>query len=172
MSVEVARRIVLLRHAKADWPEVADHERPLTERGRQDAHLAGRWLAGAGVRPELTLCSTAVRARDTWKLCATELPHRPRTSYEERLYESSPGEVIAVLNELDDAVRDVLVVGHNPTLHGLADVLAGTAEGDTRARLHATGFPTAAQAVLSLTGDWKSVEPGVAHLATFWTPHP
>lgn len=171
MSVEVVRRIVLLRHAKADWPDVADHDRPLAERGRQDALTAGRWLAGTGVTPELTLCSTAVRARDTWKLCASELPRRPRTHYESRLYEATPGGVIAVLNEVADAVRDVLVVGHNPTLHGLADVLAGTAEGDALNRLHSTGFPTAAQAVLTLTGDWKSVEPGVARLVTFWTPH-
>ncbi|RMI35933.1 SixA phosphatase family protein [Streptomyces triticirhizae] len=171
MSVEVVRRIVLLRHAKADWPDVADHDRPLAERGRQDALLAGRWLAGAGVTPELTLCSTAVRARDTWKLCASVLPRRPRTTYESRLYEATPGEVIAVLNEVDDAVRDLLVVGHNPTLHALADLLAGTSEGDTRARLRATGFPTAAQAVLTLTGGWKSLEPGAARLVTLWTPH-
>ncbi|SOD58165.1 phosphohistidine phosphatase [Streptomyces zhaozhouensis] len=171
MSVEVVRRIVLLRHAKADWPDVADHDRPLAERGRQDAAVAGRRLAGSGVTPELTLCSTAVRARDTWKLCAAELPRRPRTTYESRLYEATPGQVIAVLNEVDDAVRDLLVVGHNPTLHTLADLLAGTAEGDTLARVHASGFPTASQAVLTLAGGWKSLEPGAATLTDFWTPH-
>ncbi|WP_062210959.1 histidine phosphatase family protein [Streptomyces sp. NBRC 109706] len=171
MSVKAARRIVLLRHAKADWPEVADHDRPLAERGRHDARTAGLWLADAGITPDLTLCSTAVRARETWKLFASELTSRPRTAYDDRLYEASPGEVIAVLNEVDDAVGDLLVVGHNPTTHALADLLAGTAEGDTRARMHASGYPTSAQAVLTLTGPWKSVEPGVARLTAFWTPH-
>lgn len=170
MSVEVPRRIVLLRHAKADWPDVADHDRPLAERGRKDAPRAGRWLAGAGVTPELTLCSTAVRARETWKLCAPELPRRPRTSYDERLYEASLGELIAVVNGVDEGIRDLMLVGHNPGIHALADALAGTAEGDTRHRMNTRGFPTAAIAVLSLTGDWKSVEHGVAHLAAFWTP--
>ncbi|RKN42480.1 SixA phosphatase family protein [Streptomyces hoynatensis] len=171
MSVEVPRRIVLLRHAKADWPEVSDHDRPLAERGRKDAPLAGRWLAGAGVTPELTLCSTAVRTRETWKLCAPELPRRPKTSYDERLYDATLGELIAVVNGVDEEVRDLMLVGHNPGMHALADALAGTAEGDTLARMNTRGFPTSAVAVLSLTGSWKTVEHGVAHLAAFWTPH-
>ncbi|WP_052851657.1 SixA phosphatase family protein [Streptomyces avicenniae] len=171
MSLDSPRRIVLLRHAKADWPEVPDHDRPLAERGRKDAPLAGRWLAGAGIRPELTVCSTAVRARETWKLFAPELPERPRTSYDERLYDASVGELIAVLNGLDDAVRDVLLVGHNPGVHGLADGLAGEAEGDALARMNRSGYPTCGLAVLTFPGDWKSVELGVAHLAAFWSPH-
>ncbi|MGO4754098.1 histidine phosphatase family protein, partial [Streptomyces sp. 2MCAF27] len=114
MSVDVPRRIVLLRHAKADWPQVSDHERPLAERGRQDAPLAGHWLVEAGIAPELTLCSTAVRTRETWKLVVHELPQRPKTVYEERLYEASLGELLALLNETPDDVSELLVVGHNP----------------------------------------------------------
>ncbi|MGK5533045.1 SixA phosphatase family protein [Streptomyces sp. URMC 129] len=171
MSVEVPRRIVLLRHAKADWPQVSDHDRPLAERGRKDAPVAGRWLAGAGITPELTLCSTATRARETWKLCAPELPRRPKTVYDERLYEASVGELIAVINGVDDEVRDLMLVGHNPAVHGLADALAGRAEGDALARMNRLGYPTSAIAVLSLTGTWKSVEHGVATLVAFWTPY-
>ncbi|MDT0444801.1 SixA phosphatase family protein [Streptomyces johnsoniae] len=171
MSVDVPRRIILLRHAKADWPQVSDHDRPLAERGRKDAPVAGRWLAGAGVHPELTLCSTAVRARETWKLCAAELPERPRTVYDERLYEASLGELIAVINETDDQVTDLMLVGHNPSIHALADALAGESEGDTRPRMNRGGFPTAALAVLSLNGDWKSAEHGAARLVAYWTPH-
>ncbi|WP_129838878.1 histidine phosphatase family protein [Streptomyces sp. RFCAC02] len=170
MSAEVPRRIVLLRHAKADWPQVSDHDRPLADRGRKDAPAAGRWLAGAGVHPGLTLCSTAVRARETWKLCAPELPERPRTSYDERLYEASVGELIAVVNGVDDAVRDLMLVGHNPGIHGLADALAGEADGDTRARMNRGGYPTCGTAVLTFTGGWKSVEHNVARLVAFWTP--
>jgi phosphohistidine phosphatase len=173
MSVDVPRRIVLLRHAKADWPQgVADHDRPLAERGRKDAPVAGRWLAGAGVHPDLTLCSTAVRCRETWKLFVAELPERPKTAYDERLYEASVGELIAVVNDVDDDVADLLLVGHNPGIHGLADNLAGEAEGDLLARMNRGGFPTSALAVLTFTGSWKSVEPGVARLVAYWTPAP
>ncbi|HET6633552.1 MAG TPA: histidine phosphatase family protein [Streptomyces sp.] len=170
MSAEVPRSIVLLRHAKADWPEVADHERPLAEQGRRDAPAVGEWLTAQGHSPQLALCSTATRTRETWKLVAHHLPERPRTVYEERIYEASPGEIIALLNDVDDEVRDVLVVGHNPGMENLAGTLAGQSDGDALAGLSRSGFPTAAVAVLRFNGSWKSVEPGVGTLTDFWAP--
>ncbi|MEW1700859.1 SixA phosphatase family protein [Streptomyces sp. NPDC093249] len=171
MSVDTPRRIALLRHAKADWNQESDHERPLAERGRADAPLVGRKLAGTGIGFDLALCSTALRTRETWKLAVQALPERPRTVYEERLYEASLGELIALLNEVPDEVSDLLVIGHNPGMHALADALAGEAEGDALARMNRSGFPTSALAVLTFDGSWKSVEHGVGRLAEFWTPH-
>ncbi|MBD0709912.1 MULTISPECIES: SixA phosphatase family protein [unclassified Streptomyces] len=171
MSVDTPRRIVLLRHAKADWNQESDHERPLAERGRADAPLVGRKLAGTGVGFDLALCSTALRTRETWKLAVPALSERPRTVYEERLYEASLGELIALLNEVSDEVSDLLVIGHNPGMHALADALTGEAEGDLLARMNRSGFPTAALAVLTFNGSWKSVEHGVGCLVDFWTPH-
>ncbi|MGW3416881.1 SixA phosphatase family protein [Streptomyces phaeochromogenes] len=170
MSVAEPRRIVLFRHAKADWPEVSDHERPLAERGRKDAAVAGRRLADTGIPFDLALCSTATRTRETWKLAVHELPHRPKTVYEERLYEVSPGELIAVLNETPDDVQNALLIGHNPGVQGLADILAGQSEGDAQERMSRLGFPTAAFAVLSFSGSWKALEPGVATLLDYWAP--
>ncbi|MFF4605705.1 SixA phosphatase family protein [Streptomyces sp. NPDC001339] len=171
MSVDTPRRIVLLRHAKAEWSDTSDHDRPLADRGRKDAPVAGRWLAGAGIIPDLTLCSTSVRTRETWKLVVSELPQRPRTVYDERLYEASLGELIALLNETSDDVNDLMLVGHNPGVHALADALAGEADGDLLSRMNRSGFPTAAMAVLTFGGSWKSVEHGVGRLAAFWAPH-
>jgi phosphohistidine phosphatase len=171
MSVDTPRRIVLLRHAKADWPQVSDHERPLADRGRADAPVAGRKLADTGITFDLALCSTAARTRETWKLAVQELPHRPRTVYEERLYEASPGELIALLNEVSDEVRNLLVIGHNPGMHALSDALAGSAEGDALARMSRGGFPTSAFSVLGFSGSWKSVEHGVGTLLDYWAPH-
>jgi phosphohistidine phosphatase len=170
MSVAEPRRIVLFRHAKADWPDVLDHERPLAERGRKDAAVAGRKLADSGIPFDLAVCSTAARTRETWKLAVHELPHRPKTVYEERLYNASPGELIAVLNETPDDVRSALLIGHNPGVHGLADILAGQAEGDAQERMSRREFPTAGFAVFSFTGSWKSLEPGSATLQDFWGP--
>ncbi|MEG8280078.1 SixA phosphatase family protein [Streptomyces sp. AHA2] len=170
MSVAEPRRIVLFRHAKADWPQVTDHERPLADRGRMDAAEAGRRLVDTGLSFDLALCSTAVRTRETWKLAVQEFPQRPKTVYEERIYEASPGELIAVLNETPDDVRTLLMVGHNPGIQGLAEVLAGSAEGDARERMTRRGFPAAAFAVLSFSGPWKSLEPGVATLGDYWAP--
>ncbi|MEU7055434.1 histidine phosphatase family protein [Streptomyces sp. NPDC046197] len=170
MSVAEPRRIVLFRHAKADWPQVNDHERPLAERGRMDAAVAGRKLADTGVHFDLALCSTAVRTRETWKLAVHELPHRPKTVYEERIYEASPGELISVLNETPDDVQSLVMIGHNPGIQGLAEVLSGSAEEEARERMSRRGFPAAAFAVLSFDGSWKGLEPGVATLTDYWAP--
>ncbi|MDI9887962.1 MULTISPECIES: SixA phosphatase family protein [Streptomyces] len=171
MSADTPRRIVLLRHAKADWPQVSDHERPLADRGRTDAPVAGRKLADTGIPFDLALCSTATRTRETWKLAVQELPERPRTVYEERLYEASLGDLLALLNETPDEVTDLLLIGHNPGMHALADALAGKAEGDTLQRMSRGGFPTAAFAVVGFSGSWKSVEHGVGTLIDYWAPH-
>ncbi|MFI0091959.1 SixA phosphatase family protein [Streptomyces bobili] len=170
MSVAEPRTIVLFRHAKADWPQVTDHERPLADRGRQDAAVAGRKLTDSGIAVDLALCSTATRTRETWKLAVHELPHRPKTVYEERIYEASPGELIALLNEVPDEVRNLVLVGHNPGIEGLAEVLSGTAEEDARERMTRRGFPAAAFAVLTFDGSWKSLEPGRAALVDYWAP--
>ncbi|MFG2298127.1 SixA phosphatase family protein [Streptomyces sp. NPDC048603] len=170
MSADTPRRIVLLRHAKADWPQVADHDRPLADRGRQEAAAVGLKLAELDIDFDLALCSTATRTRETWKIAAQHLSHRPKTVHEERLYEASLGELIALLNETPEEVSDLLVIGHNPGMHALADALAGRAEGDTLQRLTLRGFPPASLAVLAFTGSWKSVEHGVGTLAGFWTP--
>ncbi|MFE7431189.1 SixA phosphatase family protein [Streptomyces sp. NPDC014735] len=171
MSVDTPRRIVLLRHAKAEWSQDSDHERPLAERGRRDAPVAGRKLVDSGINLDLALCSTAARTRETWKLAVHEMPRRPRTVYEERLYEASPGELIALINETPDDVRDLLLIGHNPGMHAVADALSASAEGDALARMHRGGFPTAAFAVVAFSGSWKGVEHGVGRLVEYWTPN-
>jgi len=170
MSVAEPRRIALFRHAKADWPQVSDHERPLAERGRKDAAVAGRRLADSALTFDLALCSTATRTRETWKLAVHELAHRPRTVYEERIYEASPGELIALLNEVPDEAGTVILIGHNPGVHGLAEILSGSADEEARARMNSRGFPAAAFALLSFEGPWKSLEPGVGTLTDYWAP--
>ncbi|MFF8774637.1 SixA phosphatase family protein [Kitasatospora sp. NPDC015120] len=173
MSADTPRRIIVLRHAKADWPDgVDDHERPLADRGRHQAPEAGRWLADSGINPDYVLCSDALRTRETWKLAAHELPKRSRrTVYDGRVYEATPGAIIAVLQETPEEYADLVLVGHNPGVLGLTQVLAGD-EGDRDAleRLRLGGFPTAAIAVLSFSGSWKGVEPGVAELVSYFTP--
>jgi phosphohistidine phosphatase len=171
MSVDTSRRIIVLRHAKADWPSVPDQERPLADRGRRDAPHTGRWLHGTGLVPELALCSPSVRTRETWKLVAHELPSRPRTIYDDRLYEASPGELISVVRESPEEVSTLLLIGHNPGVQGLTEVLAGEAEAEALARLRQTGFPAAAVAIVEFPATpWKSLEPGMGRLTTFYTP--
>ena len=73
VTEEVGRKLVLLRHAKSEWPDLADHDRPLAKRGRRDAPVVGRWLGASGYAPDAVVCSTARRARETWELVSTGL---------------------------------------------------------------------------------------------------
>jgi phosphohistidine phosphatase len=172
MSVAVSpRRIVLLRHAKADWPSVPDHERPLAERGHQEASIAGRRLVDLGITLDLAIVSSAVRTRETWKFVAHELSQRPRTVYEDRLYDATLGDLLALLTETPEEVDNLLLVGHNPGMHALADALSGEADDDHLTRLNRGGFPTAAVAVITFSGPWKTVEHGVGRLTDYWAPH-
>ena len=69
------KRLWLLRHLKSSWdePGLADHDRPLAPRGRKAGKRIRQWAADHDVRPDLVLCSTAVRARATLDLVAPAL---------------------------------------------------------------------------------------------------
>lgn len=166
---DAALRLVLLRHAKSDWPDVADHERPLAKRGRRDAPMVGRWLGASGYLPDAVICSTALRARQTWELVSSGLAAvvpgaSPAVRYEPRVYEATVLGLLMLVREFDTAWRTAAIVGHNP---GLAELIVGLASPDS-AQPHA--FPTAAVAVLGLPGPWAEVAPGEARLLAFTIP--
>ena len=82
------KRLHLLRHAKSSWeaPVAADIDRPLAPRGRRASADLARWLAASDVRPDLALCSTAVRARETLDAVLGAFPDRPDVVYDDALY--------------------------------------------------------------------------------------
>jgi phosphohistidine phosphatase len=86
------------------------------------------------------------------------------------VYDASPGELIAVLNEVPDDAQDVILIGHNPSVHGVTEILTGSSESDARDRMNRRGFPAAAFAVMTFEGSWKSLEPGAATLVDYWAP--
>jgi phosphohistidine phosphatase len=153
--------LIVMRHAKAgELPGGPDFDRPLRPRGRRDSAAAGRWLAGHGFRPDLVLCSAAERTRQTWEHLSAELGGSPAFSAERRLYQAGAGDVAEVVREAPETAATVLYIGHNPAAAGLVALLTG-AEPD---------FPTAAIAVVQLTGAWASLAPGMGDLVASWTP--
>ena len=148
-----ASRLILVRHAKSDYPcGVDDHDRPLNERGRRDAPAVGRWLAeqitwSEGDEP-VALVSTATRAQLTWGLASAELGDRWQevpVIGEARIYEAPVSALLDVVREAGRKSRLVVLVGHNPGLAGLVLYLAA----DDALRREATAkFPTSAIAVL------------------------
>jgi len=159
------RRLVVLRHAKSAWPEgVPDHRRPLAPRGRRDAPAAGRALVEADFLPDLALCSTAVRARQTWDLASAQWGTPPPVRHDERLYGADAAELLDVVHEVPAEVETLLLVGHNPGLEELVLGLAGDGLDDALERVHVK-FPTAAIAVLTWRGTgWEALLPGTALL--------
>ncbi|MFE0798937.1 SixA phosphatase family protein [Streptomyces sp. NPDC058812] len=165
------RRLVVLRHAKSARPAgVADHDRPLAGRGRRDAPAAGRTLAQAGRLPDLALCSTALRARQTWELASAQWGTPPSVHYEARLYAAGVPELLEVVREVPADIETLLLVGHNPGLEELVLALAGDALDDTLDRVRAK-YPTSAIAVLDWHGTtWRALAPGAALLTAMTVP--
>jgi phosphohistidine phosphatase len=164
-----AGALLLMRHAKSAWPDVPDHERPLARRGRRDAPAMGHWLRTAGYQPDLVLCSTARRARQTWKLARTALGADPPAIFDRRIYEASAEQVLDVIRTASPAARTLVVVGHDPGIPGLALALAAEAPRALPDRMRAK-FPTGAVAVFTCRGSWDQLGPELARLACFVTP--
>ncbi|MFD3328443.1 SixA phosphatase family protein [Streptomyces sp. NPDC058701] len=163
--------LLLVRHAKAvPKGTVEDFDRPLSDRGRADASQAGRWLAESPFHAELALCSPARRTRQTWQLAEPALRSgRPPTIYDERLYDATPNELVAVLEERGPGHGSVVMVGHNSGIHELAAALCGEGPQEELDRLRAR-FPTAGVVAVYLPDGWGSVAPGRGSLAAFWVP--
>jgi len=158
---------MLLRHAKSDWPDMPDRDRPLAKRGRRDAPVVGRWLREHGYLPDAVVCSAARRTRQTWELMAKELGGSPAVTFEPRAYAASAVTLLHLVRELPVASRAALLIGHNPGIEELADSLTGPPDGHGPPAL---GFPTAAVAVLEFTGAWADLAPGGARLLVHTTP--
>jgi phosphohistidine phosphatase len=166
----VKRRLVVLRHAKSDWPAgVADHDRPLGRRGVRDSAAAGRWLVEHHDTPELVWCSTALRTRQTWEHVGAALAGTCEVNFEDRVYDASVDDLVQVLRQTPKKTGRVLLVGHNPGVQDLVLALADRASGDARA-LAETKFPTSGLAVLDLDGEWGDLGQGHANLTAFVVP--
>jgi phosphohistidine phosphatase len=168
----------LLRHAKSSWdePGLDDYDRPLAKRGQKAAPEIGAELAAMGLRPDLVLCSGAVRARQTLSLVLSKLgPPPPEVAYDDKIYMATPAALIARLRKVAagpraEVPRHVMIVGHNPGLEELALLLVGSGAADDRARM-AEKFPTAAVAVIAFNAEsWARIGPGAGRLEHFITP--
>jgi phosphohistidine phosphatase len=160
----------LLRHAKSSWKDTAieDHERPLSKRGRKIAKTIGAYLRREKIKPDLVVCSSAVRATET--LAPIRRKAKPRkVVLEDRIYEAPQQKLWKRIRALPEKAESVLLIGHNPALQEFALRLADT---DSRARFPTLDakFPTGAMATFRFDGAWKELRPNGAALSAFTTP--
>jgi phosphohistidine phosphatase len=156
------RRLVLVRHSKTEQGE-PDLARALTERGRRDARAIGRWLADNDITPDLAVVSPSVRTRQTWQVAAAELTVAPPSTEDPRIYDNTVQDVLAVARSAGDSVGSLVLVGHNPSMHGCAIRLAGDAGDQVRE------FPTSAVAVFDIDGEWPDTGRPAATLVAVTT---
>jgi phosphohistidine phosphatase len=158
----------LLRHAKAITdPSLEDRDRPLAPEGRRAAERLAAWVRDEGLRVDLVLCSPARRARETLEPIARALGVG-RLEFEEELYQADDAGLCERIRSLPDGVVNVLLVGHNPAIHTLASMLAGSGQDLDALRER---FPAGAWATLSFELDaWPGLAPGSGRLTRLVTP--
>ena len=165
------KHLYLLRHAKSSWDDasLADHDRPLSQRGRGAARKVAGYVQETGIRPELVLSSPSRRTRETLELVEPALAEA-EVRFEPELYGASEAALLATLHGLPDDVESVLLLGHNPGMQQLAVALTGRGDADLVQRLR-TKMPTAALAALTLPVDmWDEVTVGKGELVSYVVP--
>jgi phosphohistidine phosphatase len=163
----MTRHLVIVRHAKAESFGPTDHERVLTERGVADAAAAGEWLAGREIAPEQAIVSDATRTRQTWDALAGAAGWSLTPWFDTTLYEADSETALDLVRALEDDVATVVVVGHNPTMAYLAQIL----DVGGSPQLATTGFPTSAVAVFEYDGPWAEIAEGAARLVDVHVVH-
>jgi phosphohistidine phosphatase len=159
------RALVVVRHAKSSWddPALADHDRPLAPRGRKALPRLRSHLEELEVRPGLIWCSSSRRTRETLDGIRRSLGDDVQIEIDAWLYRADADELLTRLRTIDDSISCALLIGHNPGLEDLVDLLADGERAVDR-------FPTAAVAVLAFDGSWTTLGPDRASLTSLWTP--
>jgi phosphohistidine phosphatase len=162
--------LILLRHAKSDWPDgVADHQRPLTARGRRDAPRTGAWLVENRRVPDRAAVSTALRTQETYELAAETLTTSPEVVLNDDLYAASAGELLEVIRETPESIGTLMVVSHNPGTQHLALALADETHPELVAKVHSR-YPTNTLTVLEFDGTWATLDPAAASIVAVESP--
>ena len=168
------RRLVIVRHARAEGVAPSDQDRALTQRGHEDAAAAGRWLGARmpvgsrGAGRTQGLVSSARRAAQTWEGLVAGSGWGVEAVHDEALYVAGPDAALDLVRATSQDVTTLVLVGHNPTMGYLAPMLDdGEGHDEATTELATSGFPTCTLAVLTLVGAWGDLDAGGARLEAF-----
>lgn len=152
--------LTLVRHAKSSWkfPDLADRDRPLNERGRRDAPEMGRRLAALGYRPDLIVSSPANRAHTTARTIAEAIGYPlEHIDVQDAMYMAAVDDVLEIARSTSDEITRLMLVGHNPTFTELVNHLSG---------LELDNLPTCGIAHLRFEAHaWSAFDSGTARAA-------
>ncbi len=159
------KELWLVRHAKSDWGNsgASDFDRELNERGLLDAPAMGRWLAAKGVKPKVIVTSPARRALSTAELLADAMGvSEAFVFHEPRIYEAHTGALQEVIEESDDSIDRLMLVGHNPGMTQLVNIMASAP---------VDNLPTCSVAALQFeVARWADISNHSANSTDIWRP--
>jgi phosphohistidine phosphatase len=172
MSEHHLKRLVLLRHAKSDYPlGVSDHDRPLAARGNREAPAAGAWLRDHEVVPDYIVLSDAQRTRATCAWVISELGEKAPTPYmDSRIYGASSTRLCSIINETPATVTTLMVIGHQPVLQELAMRLASADSDEEAVYELAMNYPTLGMTVLQTEKSWAEIDGRDMRVTDFVVP--
>ncbi len=159
------KQMIFVRHAKSSWDyaELSDFERPLNKRGRRDAPFMGKLIYKLGFKPQLIISSPALRAYFTARIIAREIEYPlNKLVANEDLYEATASDFLRIINNLDEKLTTVMLVGHNPGITLTVNLL-----GDKQIE----NIPTTGVAVLKFNlNSWEEIELHTGSLMAFEFP--
>lgn len=162
-------QLYLLRHAKSDWKQgvASDFDRPLSKRGQADAPRMAAWLARQDNIPTVTVSSPALRAYQTAMIFAEALNIPAKNiQVDSRIYEASPKTLLEVVRALPEQAQSVLLVGHNPGLDCLLQILCREAKPGIDGKL----MTTCAVAEITVDGRWQNITDQRCRLHSVFRP--
>ncbi len=162
--------LYLLRHAKAGWalPGVRDFDRPLDETGKNDAEIIGDTMNLNGYVPDLTVCSGALRARQTFEGVAAKAD-TGRVVFDDNLYITDAAGYLDII-KANCAADSILIIGHNPMIEDLAMAVSGQGDDMAKSTLN-RGFPTSGLAVIRFDEGLCGAAPTKGFLESFHAPN-
>lgn len=165
-------RLMLLRHAKSDWgdPSQDDIDRPLNARGHAAARTMAAYFADKDLLPDLILCSSAQRTRETLAHLLPYLDGEYDIRVQADLYYQNEDTYLSILRKEGGSARTLLLIGHNPATEETALSLAGSGPEDAIEEM-GMKYPTGALAILDFEIEtWAKLEPETGHLDRFVKP--
>jgi phosphohistidine phosphatase len=170
MSSPDGRTLIAVRHAKSSWDhDVEDHDRPLSGRGRRDADALGRLLVQRTLVPDLVLCSTATRTRETWERAEAAGASAAEVRLVRGIYHAWVPELVRLLRQTPDEVSTVLLLGHSPGIPDLVEHLCRRTDSASWAQLDQK-YPTSGLAVVQIPCSWRELSSSTADLVSLDIP--
>lgn len=165
-------RVFLVRHAHAAWalPGVRDFDRPLDDRGREEAARLAATMSVNGFEPDRVYCSNARRCAETFSILQTRANGKLPVEYSDTLYASSHDAYLDLIGSAhDETIKSIMIIGHNPMLEDTAQALLQNDPATFETAL-GSGFPTAGLLILDCDKRGSSAVNGGARFVGLLSP--